>query len=134
MYSMCCIHQKDIARYFCTAMTNLCIPIYTQEVEDVSLPYMYIGFEAMKPVFRGKGCYSLECVLFTSQYSEAFVLNVNHVFYNLAQSLVCLEHHTELHKWKSENILRFIKHTIKETKHHTTVTWGAEVSTQWISS
>lgn len=137
MYSMCLTYQQDIARYLCIAIEGLRIPVYAHTADDASLPYMHIGCEDMKPVFRGKGCHTLECVLFSAHYSEALVLNVNRVLYDIAQSLVCLEHHVEGlgegPRWKSENKLRFIKHTVKETKQHTTVTWGAEVSTKWIT-
>ena len=132
MYSMCCRYQQDIARHFCTAMADLRIPLYVQGAEDASLPYMHIGFEVMKPVFRGKGRNSLECMLFSSHYSEAFVLHANRILYDLAQSLVCLEHRTDLRTWKSENSVSVIKPIIKETKQYTTVTWGATVTTKWI--
>lgn len=131
MYSMCCTYQQDIARYFCTAMEALRIPIYAHVAEDASLPHMHIDSETMNPVFRGKGRHTLACVLFASHYSEALFLHVNRILYDIAKAPMYLDHCADHQLWKSENIVSFLKPTIKETKQHTTVTWGASVATKW---
>ena len=131
MYSMCCVYQQDVARYFTSVMEALCIPIYPHSPQDTSFPYMRIESPIFEPVFRGRGKHKISCALLSVQYAEHLVLHANRVLYDVTETSVRLEHAIDHQRWTSENVIHVAKPATKELKQCTTVTWEATIFTRW---